>query len=356
MHLKEVLGIFLLAVILFLPLVTAHTGPAISYQTIVINDSNVHFVNTNEGNSYFILAAQSAERDQIINAVQVTNAGETCPLTGFINQSNLAAPYFFTAACANVVTRLGVEDAFFAKASVGKVYNVHAGNMTYTFLGNESTNQNNGTLLFTVDVSAAGAPTASSHSYQGVPKSTLFFRYLNLGVQHILSGPDHLFFIIGFIVLSTSLPGLLKGISGFTVSHSATLTLAALGFLLLPARVVEPMIALSIVVVGLLSLSKKNTNWFVHFGVIFGFGLFHGLGFAGSIADVGFPKNGFLTTLLGFTLGIEVGQLLVVGIVYPLLAYLEQTYPTVAPRIRTGISSIVILGGTFWLLQRVVGF
>ena len=89
------------------------------------------------------------------------------------------------------------------------------------------------------------------------------------------------------------------------------------------------------------------------FGVIFLFGLFHGLGFAGAIAEVGFPKEGFIAALLGFNVGIELGQLSVVAVVFPLLMFLDKKYPLWGGRIRTGMGYIILAGGCYWFITRL---
>ena len=329
---------FIFMFLLFLSPAYAHVLQQVSYNQVQVDKNNLQFLNLQDGNSYFILATDETLRPQIRETLKVYNNGQPCELTTFIN--NLTDPYFFVAECGEEINNLHIYDLFLQNDTVDKVYFVNYGNQTTTFAGT-------GKLEFNVTI------TGSLSSSGGESKLSLFIRYLKLGLEHILSGLDHIFFILGYILLAATFAGLLKGITGFTTSHSATLTLAALGILVVPATIVEPLIALSIVVVAVLALVKKAQSWLIRFGIIFLFGLFHGLGFAGSIAEVGFPKEGFLAALLGFSVGIELGQLLIVMVVFPLLWYGDTRFPVITGKIRWGLAGIIIAMGTFWLIQRL---
>jgi hydrogenase/urease accessory protein HupE len=148
--------------------------------------------------------------------------------------------------------------------------------------------------------------------------------YLTLGVEHILSGLDHLLFVIGLLFLVGFRRQLVVTITAFTVAHSLTLALSALGWLTLRPPPVEATIALSIMLVAGEALHKEPTlsrRWPAL--VAFLFGLMHGLGFAGALSEIGLPEQHLLVALLTFNVGVEVGQLLVVGsalLLYRLLA------------------------------------
>ncbi len=138
--------------------------------------------------------------------------------------------------------------------------------------------------------------------------------YIALGFRHILPrGLDHLLFILGIFLLSTRIRPLFWQITMFTVAHSLTLGLSIAGIVELPARVVEPLIALSIAYIGLenLFLSKLTSRRLV---LVFSFGLIHGLGFASVLGEFGMPADEFLTALISFNLGVEFAQLAVVGL------------------------------------------
>ncbi len=176
--------------------------------------------------------------------------------------------------------------------------------------------------------------------------------YTILGVEHILSGFDHLLFVIGLLFLVGFQRRLIWTISAFTLAHSLTLASAALGWLTLRAPPVEACIALSIVLVACEALNKEQTlSRRLPALVAFGFGLVHGLGFAGVLQDIGLPQQHLLAALLAFNLGVEIGQLMVVGAA-GLLVLLLRHQPWAA-RLRVpalyGIGSLA----AYWTWTRV---
>ena len=133
--------------------------------------------------------------------------------------------------------------------------------------------------------------------------------YLKIGVQHILpGGTDHILFVLALFLASERLRSLLIQISAFTVAHTATLGLTAAGVIEPPASIVEPLIALSIAFVAIENLFFRDISAWRPL-VVFGFGLFHGMGFAGFIREVGLPPDQFWSSLIGFNIGVELGQL-----------------------------------------------
>lgn len=141
--------------------------------------------------------------------------------------------------------------------------------------------------------------------------------YTVLGVEHILSGADHLLFVLGLLFLVGFNRQLVWTITAFTAAHSITLALAALGWLTLRSPPVEATIALSIVLVANEALNQRQTlsrRWPAL--VAFLFGLVHGLGFAGALKEIGLPQNHLAVALLTFNIGVELGQLLVVGVTW----------------------------------------
>ena len=131
------------------------------------------------------------------------------------------------------------------------------------------------------------------------------YRYFALGFTHILpKGLDHILFVAGLFLLSTKWRSVLLQVSTFTVAHSITLALTIYGVVSLPARVVEPMIALSIAYVAIENMFISDVkSWRV--ALVFSFGLLHGMGFAGVLHDLGLPRADFLTALVTFNLGVE---------------------------------------------------
>lgn len=143
-----------------------------------------------------------------------------------------------------------------------------------------------------------------------------FIDYIPVGFDHIVpKGLDHILFVLGLFFLSTRMGPLLWQISAFTLAHTITLALAALGYVSVPGSIVEPLIALSIVYVAVENLYTEGLSPWRPF-VIFGFGLLHGLGFASVLAEFGLPDNAFIPALVGFNIGVEIGQLAVIAVAY----------------------------------------
>jgi hydrogenase/urease accessory protein HupE len=149
--------------------------------------------------------------------------------------------------------------------------------------------------------------------------------YVVLGIEHILSGVDHLLFVVGLLFLVGFRRQLIWTITAFTVAHSLSLGLSAVGWLSLRSPPVEAAIALSIVLVAAEALHRRETlarRWPAL--VAFGFGLVHGLGFAGALKDIGLPEEHLLLALLTFNLGVEFGQLLTVAAAWALTRLLDK--------------------------------
>ena len=177
--------------------------------------------------------------------------------------------------------------------------------------------------------------------------------YTALGVEHILSGIDHLFFVFGLLFLVGFNRRLVGTITAFTVAHSLTLASSALGWLTLRSAPVEATIALSIMLVASEALRSRETlarRWPAV--VAFAFGLVHGLGFAGALKDIGLPQDNLVPALLTFNLGVEIGQLLVVGIVWGLTRFLSRFrwVGTLRTPLLYGLGAMA----GFWSLQRLV--
>ncbi|WP_425102089.1 HupE/UreJ family protein [Tropicibacter sp. S64] len=162
-----------------------------------------------------------------------------------------------------------------------------------------------------------------------------FAGYIPVGFDHILpKGLDHILFVLGLFFLSTHLKPLLWQVSAFTLAHTVTLALGALGYVNIPGSIVEPIIAASIVYVAVENIvSDKLHRW--RPVVIFVFGLLHGLGFASVLGEFGLPQDQFFPALIGFNVGVEIGQLTVIALAF-LLVVLAQRVDEGAADIRTG--------------------
>jgi hydrogenase/urease accessory protein HupE len=177
--------------------------------------------------------------------------------------------------------------------------------------------------------------------------------YVMLGVEHILSGIDHLLFVIGLLFLVGFNRSLLWTITAFTVAHSLTLASSALGFLVLRSPPVEASIALSIVLVAVEALNTEQTfarRWPAL--VAFLFGLVHGLGFAGALKEIGLPDSHMLVALLTFNVGVEIGQLMTVAAAWALWRAVSR-WPSVALARTAALYGIGTMA-SFWAWSRVV--
>jgi hydrogenase/urease accessory protein HupE len=181
-------------------------------------------------------------------------------------------------------------------------------------------------------------------------------RFLRLGIEHILSGFDHIAFVLGLLLLGGSLRGLCWTVTSFTVAHSVTLVSSALRFFSLPSQLVEPLIAASIVwvaVENLLQLRRpsapaESRRWALGFV----FGLVHGFGFAGALQELHLPLGSFAPALLSFNLGVEIGQAAIVAMAFPLLGWLRRRPTLAVAGLRFG-SLAIGAAGVVWLLQRL---
>jgi len=178
------------------------------------------------------------------------------------------------------------------------------------------------------------------------------FRFLVLGIEHILTGYDHLAFLLALLIAGGSLRHNAKIITSFTVAHSLTLALATLGVITVPSRIVEPVIAASIVFVGLENLFRRRlaARWLVTFV----FGLVHGLGFASVLRDVGIGElgAGAAVPLLSFNLGVELAQIAIAALVLPLVWKLEQR-PSFTLKHAPALSLLITCAGVYWLFTRI---
>jgi hypothetical protein len=166
-----------------------------------------------------------------------------------------------------------------------------------------------------LEAGALSAPIALAGGDQATRWQT-FVRYIPIGFDHIVpKGLDHILFVLGLFFLSARMRPLLTQVSLFTLAHTITLALAALGYVVVPGSIVEPLIAASIVYVAVENIFMKNLSPWRPF-VVFGFGLLHGLGFASVLAEFGLPESAFVPALIGFNVGVEIGQLSVIAVMF----------------------------------------
>ena len=181
-----------------------------------------------------------------------------------------------------------------------------------------------------------------------------FFDYIPVGFDHIIpKGLDHILFVLGLFFLSTQLRPLLWQITAFTLAHTVTLALGALGYVTIPGNIVEPIIAASIVYVAVENiLSDGLSRWRPY--VVFAFGLLHGLGFASVLGEFGLPENAFIPALIGFNIGVELGQLTVIAVAFALVGYWFGDKPWYRSRVAIPASVFIAVVGAHWFVERVL--
>jgi HupE / UreJ protein len=179
-------------------------------------------------------------------------------------------------------------------------------------------------------------------------------QYLALGYTHILpKGSDHILFVLGIFLLSTRLKPVLLQVTAFTVAHTITLALTIYGVVSLRPAIVEPLIALSIVYVAVENVATSELKpWRI--ALVFGFGLLHGMGFAGVLSQLGLPRAEFLTALLCFNAGVELGQLSVILAAFVLIGLPFRRMPWYRRRVVIPISVGIAAVGLFWAIQRIL--
>jgi hydrogenase/urease accessory protein HupE len=197
----------------------------------------------------------------------------------------------------------------------------------------------------TVEVDPAAAAAA--------PRSQSLHDFLVMGVKHIWTGYDHLLFLFGLLIVTCNFGSAIKVITCFTLAHSITLAVATLNVVNIPSRFVEPLIAVSIVYVGIENLVRADDPKGRGY-LAFGFGLIHGFGFASVLRELGVGVNGagIAVPLVSFNLGVEIGQLVIAALLLPLI-WRVRSHPLFIKRWVPACSTVVALLGAFWFVQRV---
>ncbi|GAA0437101.1 hypothetical protein Acor_50190 [Acrocarpospora corrugata] len=180
-------------------------------------------------------------------------------------------------------------------------------------------------------------------------------QFIRLGAEHLLFGLDHVLFLLALLLGAKRLRDVVEVATAFTAAHSVTLVLAAIGWVSVPGWIVEPLIALSIAFVALDNLLSPRTSH--RLPVVFGFGLLHGLGFAGALSVDGPPSASTLADLISFNVGIELAQLTIIAVAFPALLFLRRaaTTPVAARALTLGTvaAAVAVAGaGLVWFVER----
>ncbi|HEY8215151.1 MAG TPA: HupE/UreJ family protein [Methylocystis sp.] len=180
----------------------------------------------------------------------------------------------------------------------------------------------------------------------------LMWKFLKAGVEHIVTGYDHLCFLFALILWATRIWPVVKIVTAFTISHSITLSLAALNIFTLPSTLVEALIAASIVFVAVENYFSRDVD--NRWRNTFLFGFIHGFGFASALTEMGVPQGGVVPALAAFNIGVELGQIAIVFAVMPILFLIDrQTGGRRSEKLVYVVSALIAIAGVYWFLERI---
>jgi hydrogenase/urease accessory protein HupE len=329
----------------------AHSGGSTGYASITVRDSTVRYSLTLSPSTLppgiaedlvRARAGREQSRDRLLGymkeKIHISDQGRRCqPARDFmigprsdVESVTLVVDF----ACVGAVRRLAIRDDMFDV--IGQDH--------HTLAAVESSA---GVQQLAFEPGARDAQVAIAAEAPEGPHGVGFFR---LGVEHILTGYDHLLFLLALLLRGGRLWSLLKIVTAFTIAHSITLALAVLGVVAIPERLVEAVIAASIVWVAIENLALRDApsrRWLVSFV----FGLVHGFGFASALEPLSLPPGPLVLALFGFNIGVEAGQAMIVVLLLPLLTWSrgKQWEPGL---VRTASLGVAVMGFA-WLIERV---
>lgn len=198
-------------------------------------------------------------------------------------------------------------------------------------------------------------PFAHTINYvlERAPVNDVVWYYFKLGISHIVpDGFDHILFVISLCLLNTKIKTILWQASAFTVAHTFTLALSMKGIIQLPADIVEPLIALSIMFVAIENILMSELKaWRI--AIVFMFGLVHGMGFARALNEIGLPRNKFFTSIFSFNVGVEIGQIIIITLMFMLIIIPFGKRPWYKKIIVYPLSATIALIAAYWTGQRI---
>ena len=186
------------------------------------------------------------------------------------------------------------------------------------------------------------------------PVNDVVWYYFKLGISHIVPyGLDHILFVASLCLLSTKFKTILWQATAFTVAHTITLALSMKGIIKFPSEVVEPLIALSIMFVAIENILLSQLKMW-RIGIVFLFGLVHGMGFASALNEIGLPRNQFFTSVFSFNAGVEIGQISVISMVFLLIVIPLGKMSWYKKGIVYPVSAAIALIAAYWTIQRMM--
>ncbi|NOT11795.1 MAG: HupE/UreJ family protein [Methylococcaceae bacterium] len=263
---------------------------------------------------------------------------------GFDDQNNVHVRFLLTMPVAN---KIRYQSKLLNKMAAGHKQYLTVKNQQGRILIEKMLTQQDNTFL--LDLSSIKA-----NKEQGPIHSNTFTEFVQLGIEHILTGYDHLLFLLSLLVVTHRFWPALKIITFFTLAHSITLALASFNVINFPGSIVEPLIAVTIVYVALENIWRgeqvKGREWLTFF-----FGLIHGFGFASVLREmnIGDNEGGILLPLFSFNLGVELGQISVAALVLPIIWWLHRR-PLVDQWLAPACSILTGIAGTYWLVDRTL--
>ena len=210
-----------------------------------------------------------------------------------------------------------------------------------------------GCILLALSITTPASAHVVVQELDNVSRGDAAMIYLVLGFKHILPlGFDHILFVLSLFLFSPKLKPIIWQSTAFTIAHSVTLALAAYNVISPSPKIIEPLIALSILYVALENIFSPRLKP-SRIGIVFLFGLVHGLGFAGALAEMGLPRNAYFISLVMFNVGVELGQLTIILAAWFLMAKWFAAKPFYRSRIVIPLSIIIACIAAFWTIQRI---
>lgn len=293
-----------------------------------------------------LVSAANRLSEAATNALEITFNDQAATMTSarceFDENFNATLSLSFSAA---PFTNLVIRSKWLALLQPGHRQLLTLRNASGEVLAERLLSANDDHISVQVDAQAAAAPP--------IPESNSFRDFLVMGVKHIWTGYDHLLFLFGLLIVTRNFASAVKVITCFTLAHSITLAVATLSLVKIPSRIVEPLIAASIVYVGIENLIRADDPKGRGY-LAFGFGLIHGFGFASVLRELGVGAKGagIGVPLVSFNLGVEVGQVVIAALLLPMI-WRVRTHPMFLKRWVPACSTMVALLGLFWFVQRV---
>lgn len=208
-------------------------------------------------------------------------------------------------------------------------------------------------LLTGCCITLQGYAHTINYALEKAPAGNVFWYYLKLGYTHILpQGFDHILFVAGLCLLSRKIKTILWQATAFTVAHSITLALSMKSIIVAPSAVVEPIIALSILFIAIENLLLTELKpWRI--ALVFMFGLIHGMGFASALNEIGLPRNQFFLSIFSFNVGVELGQVTIIALMFGLIIIPLGKIKDYRKRVVFPLSILIGLVALYWTIQRV---